>query len=67
MAAPITASGSTFGIGRTAPLFPTRMVGGSFKAQYAVSHDGRFLINQPAEETTAAPVTLILNWKSPAK
>src|SRR5437870_2744009 len=34
-----------------------------FRPQYAVSRDGRFLINQPAEESTATPITLILNWK----
>lgn len=49
------------------PLFATRIVGGAvsdttFKHQYAVARDGRFLINQNVEEATP-PITLILNWK----
>ncbi|MBI2149781.1 MAG: protein kinase [Acidobacteria bacterium] len=31
--------------------------------QFALSPDGRFLINQSVEESTASPITLILNWK----
>jgi len=47
-------------------LFQTRIVGGSVqivKHQYAVSRDGRFLINEPVQESTPTPITLILNWK----
>jgi hypothetical protein len=30
---------------------------------YAPSHDGhKFLVNVVVEETTASPVTMILNW-----
>ena len=51
-------------------LFPTRIVeGGTIAAdrpQYAVARDGRFLINQPVADATAAPITLILNWRPPA-
>jgi eukaryotic-like serine/threonine-protein kinase len=35
-------------------------------AKYAVARDGRFLINQPVADATAAPNTLILNWQPPA-
>jgi hypothetical protein len=31
--------------------------------QYAVSRDGRFLINVPDETSSAAPLTVIVNWK----
>ena len=31
-----------------------------------LSPDGRFLINQPVGDATAAPITLILNWQAPA-
>jgi hypothetical protein len=43
-------------------VIPTPTTG---KHQYAVSADGeRFLINTAVEEPTA-PITLVLNWKSP--
>ena len=69
MAASITA-GATFAAGTPAPLFSVRLAkGGGYEEQpeYMVSHDGRFLVNQPVEATTTAPITLILNWKPPAK
>ncbi len=34
---------------------------------YAVARDGRFLINQPVADATAAPITLILNWNPDAR
>jgi len=60
----ITASGETFAAGTPAALFPAGIAPGSGinKQQYMVSHDGRFLINQPAESSTTTPITLILNW-----
>jgi hypothetical protein len=69
MAATVSASGTSFEAASPVALFPTRIVGGGgtsgavSKHQYAVSADGRFLINVPAGESTAAPITLILNWK----
>jgi serine/threonine protein kinase len=58
----------TFEAGKPVALFSTRITGGfitnGFKHQYAVSRDGRFLINQPSEEFGLAPITVILNWKS---
>jgi len=66
MAVPATATGATFEAGTPMTLFATRIVGGGAaainKPQYAVSRDGRFLINQPADESTTTPITLILNW-----
>jgi hypothetical protein len=51
-------------------LFPTRIYGGGVDnlqgRQYDVSRDGRFLINTVLDEG-AAPITLIQNWKPPAK
>jgi Tol biopolymer transport system component len=68
MATSIIASGSTFAAGAPAALFQTRFQGGGTanpaKHQYAVSRDGRFLINRPAEDATLSPITLILNWKA---
>jgi len=68
MAAPVMISNSAFEPGTPVALFQTRIVmvgaGGTLiHPQYTVSADGRFLINQPVEESTATPITLILNWK----
>ncbi len=65
MAASITAAGATFSTGTPVPLFPVGLVPGlgANNQQYAVSRDGRFLINQRVETSTTAPITLLLNWK----
>lgn len=65
MAVTVAASGSTFEAGKPVALFPTN-VGLIPKAQYAVSRDGRFLMNQTIEASTAVPITLILNWNPEA-
>jgi Tol biopolymer transport system component len=65
MTVPVRASASTFEYGSPTPLFQTRAVAGgqaSLTAQYAVSRDGRFLINVPDDTSTVAPITLVLNW-----
>ena len=65
MAAPVRVSDSTFDAGSLASLFQTRTVtGGSadLTPQYAVSRDGRFLFNVPDDTSTAAPITVVLNW-----
>lgn len=43
------------------------MSSGLDKAQYAVAHDGRFLVSQTLEESTAAPITLVQNRNPDAK
>jgi len=68
MAASITTAAATFAVGTPAALFPARFplsLGGN-KQQYAVSRDGRFLINELRGESST-PITLILNWKPAAK
>jgi Tol biopolymer transport system component len=70
MASPVTASGQTFEAGTPQALFPTRLANSSaltFNARYAVSRDGRFLIDQTAEDSGASPITLILNWNPQQK
>jgi Tol biopolymer transport system component len=65
MAVPVRASDSTFEAGSATALFQTRTVGGgiaNLTAQYAVARDGRFLFNVPDDTSTAAPITLVLNW-----
>ena len=65
MAAAITATDVTFAAGTPMALFPAPLAPGSgaHKQEYIASRDGRFLLNQPAEAFTAAPITLIVNWK----
>ncbi|MGH9204128.1 MAG: hypothetical protein ACRD2A_23115 [Vicinamibacterales bacterium] len=53
------------------PLFKTYLATGTnvlgFKPQYAVSRDGRFLLNT-ASESSSAPIVVSVNWmKSLAK
>jgi Tol biopolymer transport system component len=63
MAVPVTTTGSTFEAGKPVALFSTQIALQAFKFQYAVSRDGRFLVNNvTAPEATASPITLILNW-----
>lgn len=65
MAVPVRASNSTFEAGSPAALFQTRtVVGGAadLRPQYAVSRDGRFLFNVPADISPTTPITVVLNW-----
>ena len=70
MAAPIAIAGATPEPGAPVVLFPTRIpVGGADTEpawQYDVAPDGRFLINNPLD-SAAAPITLLMNWRPPAK
>ena len=67
MAASIGVSGAALTAGTPVTLFPTRITSGGattgFHHEYAVSRDGRFLINQFVESSVTSPITLILNWK----
>ena len=71
MAAPVKLlpDGHSLEAGTPAALFPVRIFGGPLlgaaaKQQYAVSSGGeRFLVNLAADEGSASPITLILNWK----
>ena len=70
MAASVLAQGPTFETGKPQPLFQTHIVLGganSGKQQYDVAPDGRFLINVATEDAAATPITLLLNWRPPAK
>jgi Tol biopolymer transport system component len=70
MAVPITINGSTLVPGVPVVLFPTRVVGGgvdsSYRRQYDVARDGRFLINTLLDSGTV-PITLLQNWNPEAK
>jgi hypothetical protein len=64
MGVPVETRGASFEAGKPVALFSTDIVPQPFKAQYTVSRDGRFLVNnsQP-EEASAPPLTVILNWR----
>ena len=69
MAVAVSASGTSFEAAPPVALFQTSIVGGgtnTLKHQYAVSADGRFLINVSVGDSPG-PITLILNWKPQAK
>ena len=57
--------GATPKVKLPAPLFKTRLASGinvlGFKPQYAVSRDGRFLLNT-AIESASAPIVVSVNW-----
>jgi len=66
MAVPIAVAtdGQTAEAGAPKQLFLTRLASTAAvrKPQYAVAPDGRFLMNVIAEEATASPITVVLNW-----
>jgi Tol biopolymer transport system component len=71
MAASIKVKGTALELGAPVALFKTRIWGGGTNAtnnqQYDVAPDGRFLINIATEDASTVPITLLLNWKPPAK
>jgi serine/threonine protein kinase len=72
MAVPIVLRPSSLDTGTPKALFKTRLTtafggtAGNIRPQYDVAPDGRFLMNITTEETIS-PITIILNWKPPAK
>jgi Tol biopolymer transport system component len=68
MAVTATASASTFEAGTPIALLPTRILGTgpASRSNYAVSGDGRFLIDTVLDDASA-PITLLLNWNPEAK
>ncbi|MDQ3666680.1 MAG: hypothetical protein M3410_08900, partial [Acidobacteriota bacterium] len=61
--------GATFEPGVIKTLFATRvltLIG--FRNHYAVTADGqRFLINTTIEETSATPISVVVNWTADLK
>ena len=66
MVTPVKLNASTIEQGAPVPLFHTRIVGGGTEVnlgiQFAVSPDGRILINTLLEDVGASPITLLQNW-----
>ena len=76
MAVPIAArpDGAAVDIGRPVPLFTAHLATGlnvypavGTKQQYAVSPDGRFLMNMPVEGGTIPPIVISVGWNSGVK
>ena len=64
MAVEVRANTSGLEFSAPKPLFDTHTATG----RYGVTADGqRFLLNPPVEESTSAPITVILNWTADAK
>ena len=63
--------GATFEADAAVPLFPTRRrepIATVDLFTYDVSPDGqRFLVSSSVEETTATPLTVVLNWTADLK
>jgi eukaryotic-like serine/threonine-protein kinase len=68
MAASVETAGQ-FQAGPATPLFtvatPTNVITGG--RQYAVTQDGRFLINVIQQQTTVTPLTVVINWLTQQK
>jgi len=64
MSVSVATSESTVKHGKPVQLFSTRITSQTFKSQYTVAPDGRFLIlNHQEPEPSPSPIHLILNWK----
>jgi hypothetical protein len=67
MAATVNGKGSSFEVGAVRPLFDTHALNAA-RYSYDVSADGqRFLVNTAPVQTTAAPITVVLNWTAGLK
>jgi Tol biopolymer transport system component len=66
MATPVGLGGASPEVKLPVPLFETHLATGTNvlgnKPQYAVSRDGRFLLNT-AIESTSQPIVVLMNWK----
>jgi Tol biopolymer transport system component len=61
MAASVDGSGAQFNVGAETPLFDVRPTRGDWP--YDVTSDGqRFIVNTRIEQTTASPLTVVVNW-----
>jgi Tol biopolymer transport system component/predicted Ser/Thr protein kinase len=63
----VASAGGAFEAGPPVALFQPTMFGGGTEngqgPQYDVARDGRFLVNTVLEETVAAPIVVIQNWR----
>jgi hypothetical protein len=66
---PIAANNGTIEPGAPIALFQTRIATPAitYRQQYDIAPDGRFLINETTEDAYTSPITLLLNWKPPTR
>jgi hypothetical protein len=62
MGVPVATTAAAFEAGTPVELFAPAVAAQIFKAQYVVTRDGRFAVHSLVEESSATPITLILNW-----
>ena len=62
MAAPVSFDAG-FEPGTPQPLFATGVAFTGNRRQYAVSRDGRFLVNVPQQGSSGTPLTVVINWR----
>jgi hypothetical protein len=70
----VDSDGRGVNLGPPVALFPTRLatgpnvtVGFISTPQYAVARDGRFLMNETADDTVVSPISIVLNWATALK
>ena len=64
----VEASGSGMTAGVPSPLFQTKLRGTVSSSHFAAADDGqRFLMSVAADETSRAPITVVLNWDAEAR
>jgi len=61
----LRAGDSSIDVGAARPVFQTRFR--SATLAYAVSADGRFLVNRALNNAPALPITLVVNWPAALK
>jgi len=60
----VSTNDSAFRAGIPKPLFEVRLPGPR-RNRYLATRDGqRFLVNVPAEQSTVAPIHVLLNWSA---
>ena len=67
MAAVVTVKGDSLSPSQPVMLFRPNIAASGARPQYDVARDGLFLIDAEQTDHTAAPITLLQNWKAPAK
>jgi len=60
MAVAISLNATSLDVGAASPLFQSRFRSESFP--YAVTSDGRFLVNRSVDDETQSGITLLVNW-----
>jgi hypothetical protein len=60
MAVAVSLNTAAVDVGAASPLFQARFRSENFP--YAVTSDGRFLVNRSADDETTTGITLVVNW-----